>query len=311
MSAHPFLDYANKLMDKMENVYSEETLKTRKRRYRRMERDVIALKEQGKLSTMSPKSMTPEDVFTYLTYHNGKVGATDMVHERACLKGLLEFCGNSAYSLAMTQYPQLKVKVKHKRKPTIDEETYRLILERAMTLDGTDYHKIRAYALALMAIRTGARNKEIRLANLEDLDTNRWVFRIVHPKGEATYGEERDVPIHPEIRDILMTYLLARKKWLSDRHPVPQALFPAPGDVHGGYLSSNGIDEIINVVCRDLEIDIDMRMCRRTFGQKYLDKGLDIESVSVLMGHSSTRTTENFYSRKRNDKAMDAAKKTW
>ena len=52
-------------------------------------------------------------------------------------------------------------------------------------------------------------------------------------------------------------------------------------------------------------------MCRRTFGQKYLDKGLNIEFVSILMGHLSTRTTKNFYSRKRNDKAMDAAKKTW
>ncbi len=311
MSAHPFLDYANKYMDKMEGVYSEETLKTRKRRYRRMNRDMIALKEQGKISTLSPKNMTPEDVFVYLTYHNGKVGATDMVHERACLKGLLEHCGNAAYSLAITQYPQLKAKVKHKRKPTIDEDTYRLILDRGLGVNSKDYFRIRAYALTLMTIRTGTRNKEIRLANIEDLDTDKWVFHIIHVKGEATYGEERDVPIHPEIRPVLMNYLLARKKWLVDRHTDSHALFPAPNDLHDGYLSSNSIDEIVNVVCKDLEIEIDMRMCRRTFGQKYLDKGLDIESVSVLMGHSSTRTTENFYSRKRNDKAIDAAKQTW
>ena len=77
------------------------------------------------------------------------------------------------------------------------------------------------------------------------------------------------------------------------------------------YLSSNGIDEIVNIVCKDLEIKIDARMCRRTFGQKYLDNGLDIESVSILMGHSSTKTTERFYSRKRLDQAMAQARETW
>ena len=94
---------------------------------------------------------------------------------------------------------------------------------------------------------------------------------------------------------------------MTDSH----ALFPAPAGSKNEYLSSNGIDEILNTVCKDLEIDIDARMCRRTFGQRYLDSGLDIESVSILMGHSSTKTTERFYSRKRLDQAMEQARGTW
>ena len=50
---------------------------------------------------------------------------------------------------------------------------------------------------------------------------------------------------------------------------------------------------------------------RRTFGQRYLDKGLDIESVSVLMGHTSTKTTESFYSRKRLTKTVESVKRAW
>lgn len=42
------------------------------------------------------------------------------------------------------------------------------------------------------------------------------------------------------------------------------------------------------MVERDLGIRFDLRQCRRTFGQRYLDRDLDIESVSVLMGHSTT-----------------------
>lgn len=47
------------------------------------------------------------------------------------------------------------------------------------------------------------------------------------------------------------------------------------------------------------------------FGQRYLDSDLDKESVSVLMGHASTKTTESFYSRKRLTKAVESAKRTW
>ena len=39
-------------------------------------------------------------------------------------------------------------------------------------------------------------------------------------------------------------------------------------------------------------------MCRRTFGQGYLDNNVDIESMSVPMGHA-------------NNKAMDVARNSW
>ena len=42
----------------------------------------------------------------------------------------------------------------------------------------------------------------------------------------------------------------------------------------------------------------DLRVCRRTFGQGYLDNNVDIESMSVPMGHA-------------NNKAMDVARNSW
>lgn len=71
-----------------------------------------------------------------------------------------------------------------------------------------------------------------------------------------------------------------------------QALFPSK-DSADGFLSGNAIRKIKEVVERDLGIEFDLRECRRTFGQRCLDSDLDIESVSVLMGHSSTKTTES------------------
>lgn len=89
-----------------------------------------------------------------------------------------------------------------------------------------------------------------------------------------------------------------------------QALFPSK-DSADGFLSGNTIRKTKEVVERELGIEFDLRECRRTFGQRYLDSDLDIEPVSVLMNHASTKTTENFYSRKRMTKAVESARRAW
>jgi integrase len=42
---------------------------------------------------------------------------------------------------------------------------------------------------------------------------------------------------------------------------------------------------------------------RRTFGQVLLNRGVSIETVSLTLGHASTRTTETYYCRKDADSA--------
>ena len=116
-----------------------------------------------------------------------------------------------------------------------------------------------------------------------------WTFDIIHVKGEGTYGLPRTVPLHPDVREILSLYLILRKKWLVDNNLNSHALFPSKNGADG-YLSGNAIRRIKAVVEDDLNVKFDLRMCRRTFGQRYLDSDVDIESVSVLMGHASTKT---------------------
>jgi len=44
---------------------------------------------------------------------------------------------------------------------------------------------------------------------------------------------------------------------------------------------------------------------RSAFTQTCIDNGAKVESVSRLLGHKSTKTTEKYYGRIRNDKAME------
>ena len=80
-------------------------------------------------------------------------------------------------------------------------------------------------------------------------------------------------------------------------HRVPQisettrALFlgNVPTD---GFLASNTTRMYADKVSKELGIDIDLRKCRRTYGQRLVDAEASISVVSVVMGHLSTMTTE-------------------
>ncbi len=312
MSNRPFKDYSEKYIELAKQTLAPETIKTRARRYNRMNNDVVALRAEGKITTMSPKEFTPEDVTAILLNHKAKVGASDMAHEIVCLRKLCEFAGNSAVSIALAKTPGLRPKVAQKRKDPMAEEDYKRILSRANDIkDTADFETLRAYALVLLMLRTGCRNKEIRFADRDALDTNAWTLDIVHVKGEASYGQPRVVPIHPDVRPVVLRYIRALEKLVVDNDLKSPALFPAPNTSKDYYLCSNTIANIARRVWADLEIKSDLRQLRRTFGQMYLDKDLDIESVSVLMGHSSTKVTELFYGRRRNERAMASATKTW
>lgn len=159
-------------------------------------------------------------------------------------------------------------------------------------------------------LNTGTRNKEIRFAEVKDLDTTNWILDIVHVKGEDSYGMRRQVPIAPEIHQLILEYLLARQKWMADFSVNSPALFPSR-ESDDGFLAGNTIRQIKKVVEDDIGVSFELRQCRRTFGQRNLDRGLDIESASVLMGHSTTNTTERFYSRMKLEKAQDNLKNVW
>ena len=62
MARYPFGEYATAYMESMKGIYADSTWKIRSRRYRRMERKLIELKEKKMISTLSPKSMTEQDV---------------------------------------------------------------------------------------------------------------------------------------------------------------------------------------------------------------------------------------------------------
>ncbi|HKZ58243.1 MAG TPA: hypothetical protein VJ547_00130 [Candidatus Thermoplasmatota archaeon] len=55
----------------------------------------------------------------------------------------------------------------------------------------------------------------------------------------------------------------------------------------------------------------DFRSLRRSFRECALDRGARYDSVSVLLGHKTTRTTETYYARRKYDQAAEELERAW
>jgi len=311
MSKYPFMTYVNSFMNRMKDIYAPITWDTVMRRYRRINKDVLALHKEGKISTTSPNLMTADDVRVYLTYrHSLGLSGKEYAHDQSAMIKLFDFVKNIAFKECLMMYPILKARKKHVRLPPLEDDTYATILKNALSLKSNDFHGHRAYCLVLLCARTGTRTKEIRLAELQDLDTKEWMLNIINVKGQDSYGEPRCVPIHPEIRPVVESYLLLRHNWLISGSMESTALFPSVSS-EDGFLTSNSLRRIKGRVEGDIGVNFDFRKLRRTFGQQLVDAGVDIESVSVAMGHATTKTTELNYARKRSSKANEKIRGSW
>lgn len=311
MAKYPFKEKADEYLELVRVTMADTSYKVLARRYRRMERDLINLYESKQIKTLAPKKMDEDDVLAYLKYRREKkVSASDYNHDISALRQLLRYNDNTAVDKCLIRYPLMKQKSRQKKLPPLPPVTYQRIIEAYGEVDQFDFRLSRAFTMVLLYVGTGARNKELRLARIGDLDTDKWEIHFEHVKGEDTYGEPRNVPVPKELQPIVLNYLLVRDAWLRTHKAQSDALFFAMNGQYS-FLSGNSIRKIKKIVERAVGERFELRDCRRAYGQYCLNKGVEIDSVSVLMGHETTRTTELYYCRKEEDKAMEAVREVW
>lgn len=307
MSRYPFEEYAEQFLDAVKDFYAPITWKGLYRRYRRINHDLIALQRVSDLSSTSPKRMSSEDIRIYLSWRRSLgYSNKEYAHEVNALTILFDYVGNPAVRQCMSRYPLIRPNGSDPRHGSISKsDRMKLIHSMDSYAESNDFTMVRSYAMVAFFIGAGLRSKELRLLEVDDLDTDSWILNIVHVKGEDSYGHARFVLIAPEFHPIIGNYLRLR----SDNVTGSSAMFAPMIHNETGYLSSNSVLRIVSICEKDCGVRCDTRMFRRSFGQDLLDRDIDsIESVSVLMGHSSTRTTERYYARRKNDSAIAAAR---
>lgn len=288
--------------------WNAETYDDRARALRRVCTHVEAMHADGSLSTTDPVRMSPEDVRNY--YINRSIsGLSDYscIREVSLLGLVCSFYGNDALSVARVRYPFLSPRIHRRVLPAMDPDFLSGVLRASGSVD--DFPTLRAFASVILALCGGLRFVEIRFARVDNYDESTGILHLDIVKGADSYGEPRTVLIRPEGRPELSRYLSIRAEYLSSHGIESPYWFPSLTD--GGPLSQASGYRYLSVVSDAVGVDFDFRICRRTFIQSAIDDGIDLESVSRLAGHVTTKTTESYYGRKRQDDALDEARHVW
>ncbi|OPY30853.1 MAG: site-specific tyrosine recombinase XerD [Methanomassiliicoccales archaeon PtaU1.Bin124] len=318
MGRYPFLTYAMKYLEKRKSL-APSSKEDYERKARFLNRTFVDLQRVGTVSTSNPKGMTKADIFAYIQWMRAEeLEGSYMAKNLGFLKQICAYAGNNVFAQIAADGEELP-----KRTPkdlnSLSEDDLKLIFEKVEELKGWEGEVIRF--LMWMYPFTGLRASELRLAQVEDINLQEWSIFVRHPKGEIRYGKKRKAPILPPARKAVIRFLKAREQRLKSLGISKcVALIPARHrDGTAGFYCSNAfrnmkkeIMEKVNMDLEDRRLDFHIKTMRDTFIQMCIDKNPDkTPAVSMVSGHSTTKTTETTYGRIRNNRALSDVQKLW
>lgn len=168
---------------------------------------------------------------------------------------------------------------------------------------GYGYLQIRNKVIILLLIDTGIRMNELISLTEEQL---KYDYIIIHGKG----NKERVVPKSPTLSKWLIKLLAIRKSYFAYQI-VPDNIFLSR---NGRPLNSSMVDRIIKKAGAACDVASDVRISAHTFRHTYaqfqLKAGLDIYSLSRLLGHENISITQTYLNGIRDKEILAQAQHT-
>lgn len=304
MGRYPFREACNRFLEEYKHYLRKSTWSERERALRRLTKDFEALAAEGKISSLEPSKMTAEDIKQYyVVIRERGLGSKSLEHHLGFIHSLCMFCGNDCVEKARHRFPMIRFFAPRKRLGTIPYDVIERILAEGLKKDTFDHS--RDYAVVILSMCAGLRPIELQHALRDHIDLESGEIYIVETKGKGTYGEPRKIPIQPRGLPMIRKYVELRDKTKLGY----DYLFPCRK--HGRPISTNTLRGDKDVVQEEIGYELTFQSCRRTYGQWLIDDGVPTPTVSLLMGHSNTKTTEKYYARQREEDAIKIAKKIW
>ena len=177
-------------------------------------------------------------------------------------------------------------------------------LKRIMNYyQGSKYLQIRDKVMLMLLIDTGIRLSELIELTEEQIKDD---FIIIKGKG----AKERVVPKSPMLGKWLIKYLTVRNFHFQYKI-LPKNIFLSK---NGKPLCTSRIDRVIKEAGRACGVSKDIRISahtfRHTYAQYQLKNGLDIYTLSRLLGHESIAITQTYLNGVRDIQIISEAQKT-
>ena len=168
---------------------------------------------------------------------------------------------------------------------------------------GRNFLNIRNRTMIALFFDTGMRLTEVMTLRPEQIRED---SIIVHGKG----NKERLVPVSAYLAKALMQYQMVREAYFEARLPE-RYLFVSK---NGRKLTQEAITKVLKKAATDVGVNCNVRVsphtCRHTFAHLQLKNGLDLYSLSRLMGHESVAITQRYLEGIKDDQVLRKAQKS-
>lgn len=168
-------------------------------------------------------------------------------------------------------------------------------LKRLFGVTRAAAHAPRNAAMLVMSYRLGLRAKEIATLSVQDvLDEQGRVREECELSAAMTKGGKPRVAYltNPVVKSVLKTYLDDRRGKEGIQFSTKAPLFASQ---KGGAFTPNTLQQLLHRLHEKAGIvGGRSHSGRRWFATELISKGVDIKSVSVLMGHSSVAMTAQY-----------------
>lgn len=196
--------------------------------------------------------------------------------------------------------------IKNMKMPKVKILTFNNVEVRKLIyyFDKRDFLSVRNRTMIALFFDTGMRLSEVILMEANQIHEE---YILVHGKG----AKERLVPVSPYLAKALMQYRLVREKHFEGYKLPEKYLFVSRT---GKKLTPEAITKFLRKAARDVGVNDQIRVsphtCRHTFAHMQLKNGLDLYSLSRVMGHESVAITQRYLEGLEDQEVVEAAIKT-
>ena len=203
------------------------------------------------------------------------------------LRSFFNYCVHEGYILEKHN-PYLKVKWFKEEMPIIETFTPEEVRKLINAYGSSTYLEARNKLIMIMFFETRVRNLE--LCHMMKMNVGETAIKIIG-KGK----KERQLPISPILNKHLIKYNRIREQYLRDDFRGHDNLFLSQD---GKPLTVEAVERIVKIAGERANITRDIRIshhtCRHTFSQMMLMNGIDVYSLSSLLGHNDISITRKY-----------------
>ena len=151
--------------------------------------------------------------------------------------------------------------------------------------------------VAALGYYAGLRKSEIIFCESNDIDFKNKSVRVVNKPGFTIKdNEEREIPMSSDLKNILRQTIKRNSKNYTSPAIIKGKKHNCIARTRSGTSWNNNLDREFRKLTALAELEnVSIQTLRETFGCHLIDKGVPIETISKLLGHSSIRVTETHY----------------